>query len=89
MFFEILEQLAQLEQIAGFAHERKRDEIDFEFEAELGVADILRGERGKADFDAGQIDVAAAAEFAFGEDFALDLVAGSWRALSFRWRRCR
>ena len=45
------------------------------FEAELHVLDVLGGERGQADLDAGQIDVAAAAELAFGEDFAFDLVA--------------
>ena len=74
--FGLVEKFAQLKQVAGFAHEGQRDEIHAEFEAELHVGDVLGGERGQADFDAGQIDVAAAAEFAFGEDFALDLVAG-------------
>ena len=47
----------------------------FEFQAELHVLDVLGGERGQADFDAGQVDVAAAAELAFGENFAFHLVA--------------
>ncbi len=32
-------------------------------------------ECGQTDFDAGQIDVAAAAKFAFGQNFAFDFVA--------------
>ena len=79
----LLEQFPQLQQVAGFADERKRDEIHAHFEAEPDVLDVLGGERGQADFDAGQIDVAAAAEFAFGEHFALDLVAGLGEHLHF------
>ena len=64
-----------MEEVAGFAHEGQRDEIHAEFQAEFHVLDVLGGERGQADFDAGQIDVAAAAEFALGEDLAFHLVA--------------
>jgi len=40
--------LPQLEQIAGFrATKESADEIDFEFQAELGVADVLGGEAGR------------------------------------------
>src|SRR5665213_714203 len=66
---------AKLKQVAGFAHERERDEIHFEFEAELHVLDVFGRERGQTDFDAGQIDMTAAAEFAFRENFAFNLVA--------------
>src|SRR5690348_14175442 len=76
LFLGIAEQFSELEQIAGFAYERQRDEIHLQFEPELSVRNILRGEGGQAHFDAGQIDVTPAAELAFGEDFALDLVAG-------------
>ena len=76
MRFAFLKQFAELEQIARLADERERDEIHAEFEAELHVLDVLGRERGQADLDAGQVDVAAAAERAGGEHFALDLVAG-------------
>ena len=78
-----VEQFPQLEQVAGFAHKRQRDEIHADLEAQLDVLDVLGGEGGQADLDAGQVDVAAAAELAFGEDFAFDLVAGLGEHLHF------
>src|SRR5208282_1208852 len=70
-----LEKFPQLKQIAGFADERKGDQVHARFESEPDVLDVLGGERGQADFDAGQVDVAAAAQFAGRENFTLDLVA--------------
>ncbi len=75
MRFAFCKHFPELEQVAGFAHEGQRDEIHSEFEAKLDVLDVLGGERRQADFDAGQVDVAPAAELAFGEDFAFHLVA--------------
>ena len=75
MRFAFFKHFAELEQVAGFADEGQRDEIHVEFEAELHVLDVFGGERGQADLDPGQIDVATAAELALGEDFAFHLVA--------------
>src|SRR5581483_10615958 len=65
----------ELPNVPRGAHERKRNEIDADFQAEFHIGFILRSKGGKADFDAGQVDVTAAAELAVGEDFAFDLVA--------------
>src|ERR1051326_7184795 len=73
--FRVEEKRAQLDQGAGFSDKRERDEIHAQFQAQCDVGDVLGGEGGQADFDAGQVDVAAAAELAFGQDLALDLVA--------------
>ena len=61
---------------SAVADEGQRDVIHAEFKPELDVGDVLFRHGGEADLDAGQIDVAAAAQFAVGEDLALDLVAG-------------
>ena len=66
---------AELAEILRLAHEGEREVVHAEFEAEGHVGDVLRGEGGEADLDAGKVDVAAAAELAGREDFALDLVA--------------
>ena len=71
-----LEELLQLEEVARFAHEGQGDEIHAELESEFDVLDVFGGEGGQADLDARQVDMAAAAEFALGEDLALDFVSG-------------
>ncbi len=70
----LVEHAAKFEDVGGFAAEAEGDEIDADFDAECDVGEVLLGERGEIDFDAGQIDVAAGAEGAGGEDFAADLV---------------
>src|ERR1035438_7224403 len=70
--FAFLKKLLQLKQIAGFANEGKRDKIHADFEAEHHVPDVLGREGRQADLDAGQINVAPAAEFSLCENFALD-----------------
>src|SRR5581483_11479556 len=52
----VLKELLELKQIARFANERKRNEIDADLETKENVLDILGRERRKADFHAGQID---------------------------------
>src|SRR6266498_1490439 len=65
----------QLLNVLGFANKRERDVINAQLQANLDIGKVLGGERGQADFDARQVDMAPAAERAFGEDFAFDLIA--------------
>src|SRR5439155_1529552 len=59
----------------GLADKRQGDIIDAQLKAHFDVREVLGRQRGQADLDSGQIYVPAAAEGAFGENFALDLVA--------------
>lgn len=68
----VAEQLAQFGNVVGFAHEGEGDEVNAELDAELDIAAVLVGDGGQGDVDAGEVDVAAAAKFALGEDFAFD-----------------
>ncbi|MDB6124928.1 MAG: cation transport ATPase [Pedosphaera sp.] len=68
-------ELFEFAHILGATDEREGDVIDSEFKAELDVGDVFFRESGKADFDAGEVDMATAAELAIGKDFAFNLVA--------------
>ena len=71
----LADEFLELAHVPRRAHEGKRDVIHPQFQAELDVRDVLFRQRGQADLDAGEVDVAAAAELAVGEDLALHLVA--------------
>ena len=64
----------ELQNILGFPHEGEGNVIDAHFEAHRDVGQVLGGESRQADFDARQVDVAPAAQFAGREHFALDSV---------------
>src|SRR5438477_10605952 len=66
--------LTQPRQVSGFADKGKRNEIHSELQPSLDVGDVFGGQRGETDFDAWKIYVATAAELAFGQHLALDLV---------------
>ena len=63
---------AEFLDVLGFPDKGESDEIHAEFDAEPNVAPVFLGDGGHGDVDTGEVDVAAAAERAFGEDFALD-----------------
>ena len=67
-----LQDLAQGNDIGGFAAEGEGDEVDARLGSNGDVGQILLGERRKVHLHAGQIDVAAGAEFAGCEDLAAD-----------------
>ncbi len=79
----VFEKFAELEQVASFADERQGNEIDADFQTHFDVRNVFCSEGGQADFDAGKIDVATAAEFSWGEDFAFDFVGGLGQDLHF------
>ena len=69
------ESVAEHVQVAALAAEGEGDEVDGHFCAECHVSEVFFGERGEVDFNAWEIDVAAGAHDALGEDLAADAVS--------------
>lgn len=65
---------AKLADILGFADKGEGDIVDLQFKTDCDIGEVFGGESWEVDFNAGEVDVAAAAESAAGEDFAFDFV---------------
>ena len=66
----LLDQLAQLADVGGRAHERERDVVDPELQRELEVADVLRRQRRDRQRDAGKVHALVRADHAADDDGA-------------------
>src|SRR5260370_33792578 len=76
---------AQLRQVAGLAHEGESNKIQLQFQAEFYVQNIFGCQRGQTDLDAGEINMAVAAQIFFSQKFAFDLVSILWQPFPFYW----
>src|SRR5439155_2744894 len=65
----------QLLNVFCLADKRQREVINPQLKPHFDIDEVLGGQSGKTDSDSRQIDMAAASERAFGEDFTLDFVA--------------
>ncbi len=68
----LLEQKLDVLDVARFTGKGEGHEIDAKLDAEIEVLVVLGGERRQTDGHAGEIDVAAGAHLALGEDFTDD-----------------